>query len=161
MEYQQLSNPNGHQDGLKPSSHFSATSAPRQGVHWKAPFVMLSSLLLGLVFIIGNHLFYQSLHHTPTGDAVFEQGVNTGLGTAFAFLVRMFLVVAVVTAYWQVFWHQVKARPTPVAHLDTMSSILGSAIEFLSIRTLFRFPLMAFMAIIIWYLDNFQFSQPN
>ena len=153
MEYQQLPYPDG-QDGFKPSSRFSSIAPPRQGIHWKAPFVMLSSLLLGIVFIIGHHLFYQSLHHTPTGDAIFEQQVNTGIGTAFAFIVRMFLVIAIGTAYWQLFWHQIRARPTSVAQLDTMSSIISSALEFFSIRTLFRFPVMALMAAFIWYVGR-------
>ncbi|QDS72737.1 hypothetical protein FKW77_003922 [Venturia effusa] len=152
MEYQPLPTPKQHQDDFKYTSHSSGMPTLRQGIHWKAPSIMISSLLLGLAFILGHHFFYQSLHHTPTGGAVFEQQINTGIGTAFAFIVRMFLVIAIGTAYWQLFWHQVKARPTPVAQLDTMSSILGSVLEFFSIRTMVRFPLMAFMAAIIWLI---------
>ncbi|TLD39104.1 hypothetical protein E2P81_ATG00091 [Venturia nashicola] len=152
MEYQPLPTPEQHRDEFKPTSHSSDMPKMRQGIHWKAPAIMVSSLLLGFAFILGHHFFNQSLHHTPTGDAVFEQQVNTGIGTAFAFIVRMFLVVAVGTAYWQLFWHQAKARPTPIAELDSMSSIIGSALEFISIRTLLRFPLLAFMATIIWLI---------
>lgn len=64
---------------------------------------MVSSLILGFVFIIGHHFFSQSLHHVPTDEAVLEQQVNTDIWTAFTFIIKIFLVVAIVTIYWQSF----------------------------------------------------------
>ncbi|KAE9961771.1 hypothetical protein EG328_001706, partial [Venturia inaequalis] len=52
----------------------------RQGIHWKAPAIMVSSSVFGFAFIFGPPFFNQSLHpDTPTGDAVFEQQANTGI----------------------------------------------------------------------------------
>jgi hypothetical protein len=142
--YAQLPNPSIQSGTTRPS--------PPARVHWKAPLVMLSSMVLGIAFTIGHHLFYQSLHHKPTGDAVFAQQINTGIGTAFAFIVRMFLVISVGTAYLQLFWHQVKKRPTSVSQLDTLNSITVNAFQFLRVQTLARFPVMALVALILWYV---------
>jgi hypothetical protein len=131
--------------------HGRIISTPRKRIDWKVPAIMSTSMILGVVFIIGHHLFYRSLHHTPTGDAIFAQQINTGIGTAFAFIIRMFLVIAAGTAYWQLFWHQVKKRPTTMSSLDTLNSITLNAFQFFRVRTLFRFPIMALVALILWY----------
>lgn len=149
MEYHQVHNPGGNQDvSASPSPIYSAS---RKRIHWRAPAIMVSSLLVGFALVLGHHFFYQSLHLLPTREARFEQQLNTNIGTAFAFVVRMFFVISVATAYWQLFWHQVKARPTPVSTLDTLSSLIENALEFFSVRTLIHFPILAFMAVIIWY----------
>ena len=121
----------------------SVQHAKRRGIHWKAPTVMVVSFVLGAIFIAGHHFFYQSLHHTPTGDAIFQQQIGTGIGTAFAFIVKMFLVISVATGYWQVFWHQVKKRPVTIERIDVLSSVLGNALQFCSVRTFGRFPTLA------------------
>jgi hypothetical protein len=154
--YRQLPNPSlQHVTGTTsspPLQHVTGTtSKPSTRIHWKAPMVMSVSMILGVVFVFGHHFFYHSLHHTPTNEAVFQQEVNTGIGTAFAFLIRMFLVISVGTAYWQLFWLQVKRKPTSLESLDTLISILENAFKFFNVRTLASFPVLAIVAIVLWY----------
>jgi hypothetical protein len=113
---------------------------------------MISSFTAGGIFILVHHLFYQSLHHQATNNALFQQQVNTGIGTAFAFIVKMFLMIAVGTGYWQMFWGQVKRRPVPVEGVDVLSNILENGLQFLSLKTLGRFPLLGLIAAITWLL---------
>jgi hypothetical protein len=113
---------------------------------------MISSFIIGALFILGHHLFYQSLHHQTTDNALLQQQFNTGIGTAFAFIVKMFLVIAVGTGYWQIFWLQVKKRPVSVGRLDVLNDLLENAWQFLSLKTLGRFPLLGLIAAITWLL---------
>jgi hypothetical protein len=136
--YEQVNNP------------YAMAASQHARIHWKAPTTMVSSMVLGIAFIIGHHFFYQSLHLHPTGNVAFAQEVNIGIGTAFTFVVRMFLIVAVATAYWQLFWRQVKQKPTSLSSLDTLHSIMGNAFQFFKVGTLIRFPLLTLVAAILW-----------
>jgi hypothetical protein len=121
-------------------------------IHWRVPATMVASFIIGGIFILGHHLFYQSLHHQATNNAVFQQQINTGIGTAFAFIVKMFLVIAVGTSYWQIFWLQVKKRLVVVERLDILNNILENALQFLSLKTVGKFPLLGLIAAITWLL---------
>ncbi|KAF2093384.1 hypothetical protein NA57DRAFT_81312 [Rhizodiscina lignyota] len=135
-----------------PANAFPDHGFITHGVHWQAPVMMVCSLLAGIGFAIGHHFFYQSLHHVPTSDATFEQQVNTAIGTAFAFIVRMFFVLSISMAYWQLFWHDVKAKATQLSIIDSVSSILDNIFEFMSIRTLRKFPLLVLVAALVWLI---------
>ncbi|MCJ1230870.1 hypothetical protein MMC12_007544 [Toensbergia leucococca] len=123
-----------------------------QKMHWKSPVVMLGSFLIGIGLSFGHHAFYRSLDGSSISNAMFDQSFNIGIGTAFAFLVRAFLVIAVGVAYVQHFWRDVKARPTPISHIDTIASLLSSIQEFLSLKTLWRHPVLVMLAIISWLI---------
>ncbi|KIW03075.1 uncharacterized protein PV09_05721 [Verruconis gallopava] len=134
------------------STHGGHVHRGRNGINWRIPSLMVASFLAGGIFILGHHLFYQSLHHQATSNALFQQQVNIGIGTAFAFIVKMFLVIAVSTGYWQVFWLHMKRHAVPVERIDAMNDILENALQFLRLKTLGRFPLLGFIAAITWLL---------
>ncbi|KAK5744823.1 hypothetical protein LTR17_001900 [Elasticomyces elasticus] len=85
----------------------------QRAVPWRAPATMIASLLAACALAISHHFFYASLDGTHVAppqtegvrqSLVSRQQLNTGGGTALAFLVKMFLVLSVSTAYTQVFW---------------------------------------------------------
>lgn len=80
----------------------------------------------------------------------FSQQVNLALGTAFAFVVKMFFTISIGTAYWQVFWHAVKANAITLSRIDTLSSVLGNVLEFFHVRTFARFPVLFILAALAW-----------
>lgn len=79
-------------------------------LHWLMPSLMVGSLLAGISFAIGHHIFYSKLKdQTVRGDGykiigtqLSDQQFNTAVGTAFAFLVRTCLVLATTAAYAQI-----------------------------------------------------------
>jgi len=103
---------------------------------------MISALLAGVVFAVGHHLFYHGLaghavsdhYGKGFGSSVSAQEINIAIGTAFAFLVRACLVLAVSTAYIQAFWRAAKARQSEmnltVAQLDAAFSALTNLLAF-------------------------------
>lgn len=127
-------------------------------IHWAAPATMVLALLFGALLALGHHLFYASLQGSPTPTGTLDitwsnvsvQQLNTAIGTAFAFLVKAFLVVAVSVAYFQTFWRAAaisKKGPT-LANLDTTFSILGNALGFFQVHVWWRHPLLLLLALI-------------
>lgn len=105
------------------------------GIHWLAPALMLGSLLIGILFAIGHHLFYLSLSGTVASEtmilgSITYQQANTATGTAFAFIAKSSLVFAVAIAFVQVFWRTVDERqyasPTTIQHIDILYSSLNN-----------------------------------
>ena len=114
--------------------------------------MMLVTFATGVAFAIGHHFFYQSLDGTQVDNATFDQQINTAVGTAFTFLVRSFLTVAVGVAFVQVLWRRLKSKHITVSRIDSMTQLLTSLFDLLNLKTLWQHPLLAFLAIISWTL---------
>lgn len=134
---------------------------PRKAIHWVTPTTMVTAFLFGCILSFGHHLFYSKLAGTtaPTGyyyaihrTKISKQELNTAIGTAFAFLVKAMLALAVSTAYVQAFWHSAKAskKGQPLSTLDTTFSILGNVVGFAKIHVWVKYPSLLFLAVIAW-----------
>ncbi|KAI9710459.1 MAG: hypothetical protein M1812_007427 [Candelaria pacifica] len=134
-------------------------------IYWWTPIMMVLSLLSGVLFALGHHLFYNSLvdrptstnHYTIRGTQHPGQQVNIAIGTAFAFLVKAAFVLAVSTAYYQVFWKRAKhdsrvQKPPILARLDTTFSGTTNFVSLLNVPVWFRYPLLFFMACTVWLI---------
>lgn len=121
---------------------------------------MILTLLSGSLLAMGHHLFYRSLadHSVSTGLYHFagknmsKQQFNTAVGTAFAYLVKAFLTVAVSTAYVQIFWMNTKnAKEYPtLAELDCAHSVLDNALSLFNVKIWWRYPSLLVLAAIFW-----------
>jgi hypothetical protein len=124
---------------------------------------MLLALFAGIALALGHHLFYQRLDGAlvPAGSydlavrTVSRQQFNTGVGTAFAFLVKAALTIAVSIAYVQVFWRaaQVADKHPTLAELDTLST-LSNLLGLFTTRAWYRKPLLLFLALTYWYVGQ-------
>ena len=144
--------------------------APR--IHWVAPTVMVSSLFAGLLFALGYHLFYQNLAGKSStkesldllGSNLSIQQFNLAVGTALAFLVKAFLVLAVSTGYVQTFWtiartHHANKQLT-VSHLDAAFCVLDNFLAFARLPLWLRNPLLLGLATTAWFVSfNHKFEQ--
>ena len=134
--------------------------ATTHNVHWAVPTLATASLFSGVALALGHHLFYASLNGTsaPTGDfdiagtRLSRQQFNTAVGTAFAFLVKSLLALAVTVAYTQAFWRAVNTsrKGQTLSTLDTLHSILDNLVGFVKLRVWWRHPLLVFLAVIAW-----------
>ena len=87
-------------------------------VHWYGPTCMLGALLAGILLALGHHIYYATLdeNEVPAGDhdlrlfSVSRQQATAAVGTAFAFAVRSALVLAISSAYVQLFWLRLVAK---------------------------------------------------
>jgi hypothetical protein len=120
------------------------------GMHWQAPTTIILSYAASLAFAIGHHVFYSSLDQLSVDENLFNQQTNIAIGTAFAFLFRANLVLATCTAYWQVFWATALRNTLTISSIDALAGVLGSLLDFVSVKTFFLNPGLAVLAILAW-----------
>lgn len=120
--------------------------------HWRVPTVIALSYIAGVAFAVGHHLFYQSLDAKPVDGHALSQQINTAIGTAFAFLVRSSLVIAVGTVYWQFFWKTLARKSLTILHVDSLAGALTSVFDLLDFRALRCCRLLGFLALLSWLL---------
>jgi hypothetical protein len=123
----------------------------REIAHWVAPTTLLISFIAGIGFAIGHHLFYARLQGQRIDSVTFTQQYNTAVGTAFAFLARAALVIAVATTYWQVFFKRLH-RSLPISTIDSLAGLMGTLKEFLSLGIYRASPLLVVLALLGWLI---------
>lgn len=137
------------------------TMRQNRGIHWQVPTAATLPLLAGALFAFGHHLFYSSLdgkpapddHYSILGSYVSTQQLNTAAGTAFAFLVKACLFMALSAAYAQIFWRQM-LHITPevtLERLDATYAALTNIHHLFKVWIWYRYPLLFLLALIGWY----------
>lgn len=120
-------------------------------MHWKAPTTILASLAAGIALSIGHHFFYASLNGTQVDNhLLFNQQINIGIGTAFAFLIKSCLVIAIASSFTQLLWRDLLQSAIPVSQIDTVTQILSSLFDLLNIRKLRRHKPLVLVALTSW-----------
>jgi hypothetical protein len=129
-------------------------------IHWTTPAWMLSAFFAGLSFALGHHFFYASLADTeaPTGAYtivgadISRQQLNTAVGTAFGFLVKSCLVLAVSVSFVQVFWNTMRLSKegSRLSTLDSASSLLTNYLGVFEGSTWRDFQVPLLLAFIAW-----------
>lgn len=139
-------------------SRYSMVSTSQ--IHWYAPATIVVALILGVLFSLGHHIFYQSLAGTQAFNNEYDfyvtkvspQQLNTSVGTAFAFLVNFTLVAAISTGYIQLFWRSMiyLRKDVSLDALDTTFSALGNIFAIFKIKTWYRHPFLFLVACCCW-----------
>jgi hypothetical protein len=131
-------------------------SSRNGGIHWRACTTMVTSLISGTLLAFGHHVFYNSLSEKPVGVPetviirVTRQQLNLTLGALFAFLVKVFLVVAITTAYTQIVWKDIKKQATRLTTIDTIFDVISDFWSLLSFSVWWKYPLLFLLALTTW-----------
>jgi hypothetical protein len=147
-------------------THAQDKMIDRRQIHWFGLTSMSVSLLAGIGFALGQHFFYTSLHgkQVPQGNyemvdvdfGVSKQQVTTAIGTVLAFSVKSCLVLAVSTAYVQLFWKALAEQPTDrpfdLHNIDKAYSALRNATLLVNFPGWKRFPLLFILALTTWHI---------
>jgi hypothetical protein len=127
------------------------TSHRRRVIHWRVPAVMLGSLLTGIAGAVSHHFFYSHYDNRPVRDGTEQKYLSNG-GTAFAFLVKMFLAIATSSAYVQQFWLSLKEKPYRLDRVDRLYSVLKDVTVFCDLGLWLRSPVLTTLAVVTWYV---------
>jgi hypothetical protein len=122
----------------------------RNATSHKTVIIMSAGLILGVLAAVGHHLWYSHWNGKDVETASWSQTWIKNFGNAFAFLVKMFLAIITSTAFIQQFWITVKSKPVTLGQVDSMFTVLQSALQFLSLKLWIENPLLAFLAIVTW-----------
>ncbi|KAI1267822.1 hypothetical protein F5Y18DRAFT_376617 [Xylariaceae sp. FL1019] len=130
-------------------------------IHWLVPTSIISGLLGGVLLATGHHFYYHSLdgataesYWLVAGYRIPDQQFTLAIGTAFAFVVRSFLLFAISAAYVQMFWHAVRrARQGSTLHdIDALFSIFQNLLAFGRTSVWQKHPLLLVIALLGWLL---------
>lgn len=135
------------------------SNALRQ-IHWLVPATAVGWLTAGILFAIGHHIFYDSLKGTTpslamyniAGSQVSGQALNLAVGTAFAFLVRSCLALAMSLSYTQLAWYTIKqsTRDRTIPDIDKVTSALSNLLVIMNVFAWIKWPLLLLPALLSW-----------
>jgi hypothetical protein len=121
----------------------------------RAPLTMLALFVSGVLVSIGHHFFYSRLDGSAvrsldSGSQYLTQIWIIRYGTAFAFLAKSLLASAVVVAYKQHIWINLRARANTVSTIDAMFAATYDVLAVLSPSLLLKAKIPALLALITW-----------
>jgi len=116
---------------------------------------MLALFIAGVAVSIVHHFFYKRLdgtavHSADEGSKYLTQIWIIRYGTACAFLAKTLLASAVVVAYKQYIWTNLRARANRVSTIDAMFAATHDVLAAISPSLLLKAKLPALMALITW-----------
>lgn len=111
---------------------------------------MLSFLLLGVGLALLHHFYYKYLDGQAVQEHPHQQQLANGIGTGFAFATKMFLALAVSTAYTQRIWKTAREKPFSLRGLDAMFSATTNATAFFTYEMILHWS--SFLALIVWLI---------
>ena len=129
-------------------------------IHWLTPVVMVGSMLLGLVFAIAHDRFYNSYDGQAVGSGR-EQKLIVDVGTAFAFLVKMFFRIAAASVLSQQLFQSLRHKAESISNIDALFNISGNALHFVKVALWIRHPALAAIAIVIWCMPTASVFTPG
>lgn len=123
---------------------------------------MLLSLVAAIALAVGHHFFYTALEDSEVdtksmriaGLATTSQQINTSAGTAFAFFVKSFLVLATSTAYFQLIFGLIHRHTFRVSMLDDWFSGPSNMISLAYSSRYWRHPLLPLVAVTVWWVHS-------
>lgn len=140
------------------SSHSSGD--PVQRVQWRislyTPISMVALFISGILVAMGHHLFYLRFHDQAVqthGQGISEYTTQTWIiryGTAFAFVAKTLLAGAIISAYRQQMWINLRYKANTVSTIDAVFAATHDILAFLSPSLFLRAKIPALMALIAW-----------
>ena len=114
-------------------------------VYWVTLVSIMLAVLAGVALAVFHHCYYARLagqvaptgRYNPGGSTLSKQQLNIATGTAFAFLFKSMLTLAVASSYVQLFWHAMRSSPNDPAlcDVDRAYSLLQNISSFVGTST--------------------------
>lgn len=117
---------------------------------------MVALFISGILVAMGHHLFY--LRFDKSAVQSLDNGASEYLtqtwiiryGTAFAFVAKTLLAGAIISAYRQQMWINLRYKANSVSTIDAVFAATHDILAFLSPSLLLRAKIPALMALIAW-----------
>jgi hypothetical protein len=116
----------------------------------KSFITMFVLLLVAILAAAGQHFYYNYLNGRSVNDVPVSQGWIIRGGTAFAFLFKTCLVMAVGVSFCQSFWYRIRRTTLEVGTLDAIFVLLQSPLSFLVGDLWVKAKLLLLIAVIAW-----------
>lgn len=121
-------------------------------IHWKVPTIMFGSLAAGIAFAVGHHGVYQFFDGRRASSEI-QQTWVLNAGASFAFITKMFLVLATAAAYVQLLWMTLRRKSRTVRDIDNLFAVLEDATCFVDLGLWTRHLPLFVLAVVTWWED--------
>ena len=118
-------------------------------IRWRSPALMLVFFIVGVLFALGHHLYYQSLDGT-TVNSESQQVWAIRIGTALAFLQKTTLGAALGIAFTQHLWTGFQKKDLSLAAIDSMFSMTADPLSFINGGVLLGAKILTLLALVSW-----------
>jgi hypothetical protein len=139
-----------------------------RGGYRRRVIYMFAFLVSGILFALGQHLFYRKLDVTNPPDAslsalgisnaISKQQLNISIGNTLAFLAKSCLALAVASAHEQIGWKTIKENPTKVGLVDALFASRNDVISALNIRVWPSMPFATLLLLFFWLVIRYHIS---
>ncbi|KAF7340439.1 Pc21g08530 protein [Mycena venus] len=118
---------------------------------------MTGFALAGAILAVGHHVYFVSLHLTPSdgsvqvgGHPISRQKITNFVATVFIFLVKLCLSLSIAKAFDQQLWYTVRRRAMRLSGLDALFNVLADPTAFLNFEMVWRAKMAAGLALVAW-----------
>lgn len=113
--------------------------------------IITVGLLLGIGLALAHHFLNAYLDRRPVDSVtLLSQTWASRISTALAFMVKLSLATSVGAAYMQHQWLRFHEHDFNVEEVDSLTSILGNALNFFSSTVWLQHPILALVALVSW-----------
>lgn len=116
---------------------------------WRAPAMMLLSMLAGIAFGVGHHAYYQSLNGTEV-ESTEQQQWAVRIATGLAFLTKSAFTIVAGIAFSQYLWVIARRKAMPLQSLDAMFAMNSNLMSFFDGNVLAHAKILTVIGIIGW-----------
>ena len=119
----------------------------------RVPLVMFTSFCGAVLLAIAHHVLNFKLHGKEITELAWDQQWISRAGNALAYVVKVLLVLATGTAYFQRVWYHARGKPTKLSHFDSLFGTPDSVLEFRHALFWLRRPVLLVVVLILWYVS--------
>ncbi|KIX94157.1 uncharacterized protein Z520_10183 [Fonsecaea multimorphosa CBS 102226] len=123
-----------------------------QSIDWRGPVVMFLCFLGAITSAIGHHVLNLKLQGRAVAAVSVDQQWIFRAGNALAYLVKVLLVLAASTAYFQRVWHHARGRSMKLSQFDYMFGALDNILELRHLAFWVRRPVLLLAVAIVWLI---------
>lgn len=111
---------------------------------------MFTSFFGAVIFAIGHHILNLKLDRKQVAQLAVDQQWISNAENTLAYAVKVLLVLATGTAYFQRVWHHARGKPTKLSEFDSLFGVQDSLLEFRHVAFWFRRPILLVGVLILW-----------
>jgi hypothetical protein len=120
------------------------------GKSWRAPTIILFTLLVGLGVALAHHFMNVCLDNVPIEHVSVSQAWISRFSTALAFLAKLSFTTSIGASFVQHQWLRFHQQSFRVGEVDAVTSVLTDLLSLFSSSVWFRHPVLVMTALASW-----------
>ncbi|ETI24513.1 hypothetical protein G647_03882 [Cladophialophora carrionii CBS 160.54] len=128
---------------------------------WRTPIIMVTAFPSAILFAVAHHILNLKLDGREVTELAVDQQWISRAGNALAYVVKVLLLLATGTAYFQRVWHHARGKPTKLSQFDSLFGVQDSIFEFRHVKFWLRRPVLLLVAMVLWLIPLVAITTPG